>query len=242
MDAGEERRLLARARELADLSDLQDDTLACLGAARHAGLDPQALAGLTGCAIALGATSIATYTAGVGWTGTHPGERAFLAHVADIEDDLDEHLRAATMLGRQAAAGLDTAWQHLGDARDQLAAARRQLAAARAMPTYSPCDGCHHARAAAITAAQAAVREAEDQVRDCQDRTEMCEEISRTFGALVRRLRRALARIRAVPYDLGETYESVYQLIRGGGFLPRDGRWVTGTGAATYHRPPCGQA
>jgi hypothetical protein len=228
MDAHDER-LLARARELADLSDLRDDTLACLGAARHAGLDPDALAGLTGCAIALGTASIATYTAGNRWTGTHADERAFLAHVAGIEDDLDEHLRAAVMLGRPAVAALGAARHDLGDAQDQLAAARRQLAAARAQPTYSPCDGCHHARAAAITAAQAAVREAEDSVRDCQDRIEMCEEIARTAGALVRRLRYALARIGAVPADLGETYESVYNLIRGGGVLPHQGRWVTGT-------------
>lgn len=34
---------------------------------------------------------------------------------------------------------------------------------------------------------------------------------------LTRRLRYALARIRDVPSDLGETYESVYNLIRRGG-------------------------
>jgi hypothetical protein len=79
MSADHERRLLARARELADLDDLRDDTLACLGAARHAGLDPNALTGLVGCAAALGASGTATYTAGDDWTGTHADERHFLS-------------------------------------------------------------------------------------------------------------------------------------------------------------------
>lgn len=232
MGTGHERQLLARARELADLADLQDDTLACLGAARHAGLDPQALAGLVGCAIAAGATSIATYTAGDGWTGAHPGERAFLTHVAGIEDDLDEHLRAAATLGRQAGAALDAARDDLDAARDQLAAARRQLADARARPTRSPCDGCHRERAAAITAAEAAVREAGENVREGEARTQMCEEAIRTARELAARLQYARARIEAVPGDLGETYESVYNLIRAGGVLPHQGRWVIGTGPA----------
>ncbi|MBO0820687.1 MAG: hypothetical protein J2P26_07540 [Nocardiopsaceae bacterium] len=232
MGTGHERRLLTRARELADLSDLQDDTLACLGAARHAGLDPEALTGLTGCAIALGAASTATYTAGNGWTGAHPGERAFLTHVAGIEDVLDEHLHAAVMLGRQAAAALDAAREDLADARDQLATARHRLADARAQPTGSPCDGCHHERTAAITAAEAAVREAGENVREGEARTQMCEEAIRTARELAARLHYARARIESVPGDLGETYESVYKLIRAGGVLPHQGRWVTGTGPA----------
>ena len=39
--------------------------------------------------------------------------------------------------------------------------------------------------------------------------------------------------VEAVPSDLGETYESVYTLIRRGGVMPRHGRWVTGTDLAT---------
>ncbi len=85
-----EERLRTRARALADLSDIRQDTLACLGAARHAGLDPDALTGLVGCAAALGATSIETYTAGDGWTGRHADERHFLGHVASIEDDIED--------------------------------------------------------------------------------------------------------------------------------------------------------
>lgn len=148
--------------------------------------------------------------------------------MASIEDDLDERVHAAGRLGRQAAAALNVARQDLEDARGELASARRQLAAALAMTTREPCEGCHRGRAAAITAAQEAVRNAEVLVREAEVRTGLCEEAIRTSDALVRKLRYALARIRAVPADLGETYESVYALIRRGGYLPREGRWVTG--------------
>ena len=30
------------------------------------------------------------------------------------------------------------------------------------------------------------------------------------------------------PGDLGETYEAVYRLIRRGGHMPYEGRWITG--------------
>jgi hypothetical protein len=200
------------------------------GAPPHAGLDPTALAGLVGAAAALGASGVATYTAGDGWTGTHTDERHFLAHVASIEDDLDDRIHAVTRLGRDAATALDAASEDLDEARGQLAAARRQLAAAQALPTSRPCDGCHSARAAAIAAAQAAIRTAEERVRECQARTQICAEVIAAAGALLRRLQYARARIRAVPADLGETYESVYDLLRRGGVLPYDGRWLTGTG------------
>jgi hypothetical protein len=45
---------------------------------------------------------------------------------------------------------------------------------------------------------------------------------------LIARLRHALDRIRAVPSDLGDTYESVYNLIRCGGVMPHHGRWIEG--------------
>jgi hypothetical protein len=233
MTAEYERRLLARARELADLHDLKDDTLACLGAARHAGLDPDALAGLVGCAAALGATSIESYRAGIGWSGRHADERHFLGHVAGIEDNIDERLHAIIQLGQQAATALGAARQDLQTARGQFAAARRQLAAAHAMPVHLRCDGCHSRRRAAISAARTAVAEAEEFVRECEIRIGICEDITRAAAALTRQLRHALARIRAVPADLGETYESVYHLIRRGGRMPHEGRWITGHATAT---------
>jgi len=228
MSAAYERRLLARARELTGLSDLKDGTLSCLGAARHAGLDPDALHGLVGCAAALGAAGIDTYGAGDGWTGRHANERDFLGHVADIEDGIEERLGAAARLGREVAAALETAREDLEAARDELTAARRQLAAARALPTGEPCDGCHARRAAAIDTAEEAVAAAEDLIRECETRTGICEDIGQALAVLTKRLQRALARIQAVPGDLGETYESVYNLIRRGGHMPHEGRWITG--------------
>ena len=61
----------------------------------------------------------------------------------------------------------------------------------------------------------------------------MCEEIRRALEVLAKRLQIALARLRAVPADLGETYESVYRLVRAGGHLPYEGRWITGGEPAT---------
>ena len=219
MSAEYERQLLARARRLTDLSDIKDAALACLGGARHAGLDPDALHGLVGCAAALGATSIETYTAGEGWTGRHADERHFLGHVASIEDDIEERLGDTARLARQTEAALEAA-------RDDLEAARRQLAAARAMPTSEPCDGCHARRDAAIAAAEALIAE-------CRTRISICEDIGQALTVLRQHLERARARIRAVPADLGETYESVYRLIRRGGVMPYEGRWITGEGRAS---------
>jgi hypothetical protein len=93
-----------------------------------------------------------------------------------------------------------------------------------------PCAGCHSAKQAAIAAAEAAIAGAQERIRECETRIGICEEIIRTLRELAQRLRYALARLRAVASDLGETYEAVYNLIRRGGALPHDGRWVTGTG------------
>ena len=214
MSADYERRLLARARALTDLSELSGSTLTCLGAACHAGLDPDALHGLVGCAAWLGATSLQTYTVGEGWTGRHSDERHFLGHVASIEDDIDERLGDAARLAREVSAALGIARTDLDDAHDQLAAARR-------MPVTDRCDGCHARRAAAIAAAEALITE-------CETRIEICEDIERALHVLRQHLERARARIRAVPADVGETYESVYNLIRRGGRMPHQGRWITG--------------
>ena len=214
MSADYERQLLARARELADLDDIKDDVLGCLGGARHAGLDPEAITGLVGCAVALGATSVETYTADEGWSGQHADERAFLGHIASIEDDLAERLHAISWVGNQAVVALDRAETDLEIAVDD-------LDAARAMPVDEPCTGCHGHRDAAVAKAERAIAGA-------QKRISICERVIALRGMVTRRLRDALARLRAVPSDLGETYESVYNLIRRGGRMPREGRWITG--------------
>ena len=93
------------------------------------------------------------------------------------------------------------------------------LEAARAMHTKERCDGCHGLKAAAIA--------------DAEERVRLCEAAIEILVPLTARLRHALARIRAVPGDLGQTYESVYSLIRGGGRMPYEGRWIEGEGART---------
>jgi hypothetical protein len=198
-----ERQLLARARELADLGELAEEVTATLGGARRAGLDPDALGGLIGAAAALGTPGITVYAAGKGPGPRYAGEGAFLRALADAEDDIAERLKAAGRLHDQSVTALDSAL----DALD----------AARAMHTREPCDGCHGWKAAAIADAEARVR--------------LCEDAIEILVPLEARLRHALARIRAVPGDLGETYESVYTLIRRGGVMPYEGRWIEGARA-----------
>ena len=145
------------------------------------------------------------YAAGRGPGTRYADEREFLGALADAEDDIAERLKAAGQLHDQAVTALDSAL----DALD----------AARAMRTGEPCDGCHGRKAAAIADAEARVR--------------LCEAAIEILTPLAARLRHALARVRAVPSDLGETYESVYNLIRRGGAMPHEGRWITGEGVAT---------
>ena len=200
-----ERQLLARARELADLGETAETVTGILGGARRAGLDPDALGGLVGAATALGVDGVTVYAAGRGPGARYASEGEFLTVLADAEDDIAERLKAAGRLHDQTVTALDSAL----DALD----------AARAMPTSDPCDGCHGFKAAAIA-------EAEARVRSCEDAIEILEPLGG-------QLRHALARIRAVPSDFGETYESVYSLIRRGGAMPHQGRWITGQEAVT---------
>ncbi len=217
MSADYERQLLARARELADLGELAEEVRNILGGGRRAGLDPDALGGLVGAAAVLGSAGTAVYAAGRGPGVRYASERDFLSALADAEDDIAERLRTAVKLRDQATATLDAAL-------DALDAGRQALAAARAMPTRDKCDGCHNAKAAAIAAAEAAIA-------DAQERASLCEAAIDVLDPLITRLRHALGRLRAVPSDLGETYEPVYTLIRRGGVMPYEGRWIEGAPA-----------
>jgi len=214
VSADYERQLLARVRELADLGELAEEVRNILGGGRRAGLDPDALGGLVGAAAVLGSAGTAVYAAGRGPGVRYASERDFLSALADAEDDIAERLRTAVKLRDQATATLDAALAALD-------AGRQALAAARAMPTRDKCDGCHNAKAAAIAAAEAAIA-------DAQERASLCEAAIDVLDPLITRLRHALARLRAVPSDLGETYESVYTLIRQGGVMPYEGRWIEG--------------
>ena len=199
----DEQQLLARARELADLGELADQITTMLGAARRAGLDPDALGGLVGAAAALDADGLEVYRAGRGAGARYADDRAFASDLADIEDELADRQHAAEDLAARVAAAL--------------AAAELALGTARAMPVREPCNGCHAAKAAAIAAAEA--------------RIALCEDADEILAELTARLHHALARLRAVPGDLGEVYESVCTLIRRGGRMPYEGRWIEGTPA-----------
>ena len=205
MSTDYERQLLARARELADVGEMAETVTGILGGARRAGLDPDALAGLVGAATALGVDGVAVYAAGRGTGARYASEGEFLTALADAEDELAERLTAAGQLHDRAVTALDSALDALDGA--------------RAMRTGEPCDGCHGRKAAAIA--------------DAEVRTRLCEGAIEILEPLGGQLRHALARIRAVPSDLGETYESVYTLIRRGGAMPHQGRWITGQETAT---------
>lgn len=107
---------------------------------------------------------------------------------------------------------------HLADAEDDIAE-RRHAA-----------DRLHHQVTAALDAALDRLDEAEatSAVAEAERAIGTCEAALAVLDQLTRQLRRALARLRAVPGDLGETYESVYNLLRRGGVLPHHGRWITG--------------
>ena len=178
-----EERLRTRARALADLYDIRQDTLACLGAARHAGLDPDALTGLVGCAAALGANSIETYTAGDGWTGRsrrtafpRPRGQHRGRHRGPV------HLRRAARHRGGHRTGDRPRGPGIGPR--PLARARTRLATAKAMPTFQPCDGCHGRRAAAIDAAEEAIEEAQRRIAECQKRIAICEGVRHAMRTL----------------------------------------------------------
>ena len=193
-----EERLRTRARALADLYDIRQDTLACLGAARHAGLDPDALTGLVGCAAALGANSIETYTAGDGWTGRHASERHFLGHVASIEDDIEDRYIYAGRLDTETGTALETAREDRErrprPARPRAHPARRRpgdadVPALRRLPR--PPGGGDRRRRGGDRRGPAADRRMPEADRDLRGRRPRCEAAGQPQSAL--------GRIRAVP-------------------------------------------
>jgi hypothetical protein len=194
-----EPRLLARAEALDDdMPEVAGTVTVILAAARAARLDPDALGGLVGAALALGADQIAVYTAGSNGEPSFADETLFAAAVSDAEDDAEDLRRAALRLRSQVRAARGTA--------------RLALAAAYLMPTRTAEQRA--ARAAAIAAAK--------------QRIAFCNEALNILAAMINRLDYALRRLRGVPAELGETYESVYTLIRSGGQMPYDGDFITG--------------
>jgi mono/diheme cytochrome c family protein len=230
--SGEEERLYARAEMLDETGDLAQAVTGILAGAQGAGVDPRAVISLTAALQTLDPGASTSYTAGSRKDrrdgSGYGSDGEFLEALSDAEDQVREHLREVTELREQASLALDRAQQDLRQARRDLAAASAALAAAYAMGTKEPCDGCHSARAAAIAAAGAAVAGAEARIADAERRIGICVAAADILNPLAGRLARALAQLRAVPQDLGEVYELIYEFVRSGGKLPRFGRWIEG--------------
>ena len=229
---GEEERLYARAEMLDETGELAQAVAEVLTGAQGAGVDPRAVISLTAALQTLDPGAAVSYSAGSQkdrQDGSGYGsDGEFLEALSDAEDQVRERLREVKELREQVSLALDSAQQDLGQARHDLAAARDALAAAYAMSTREPCDGCHAARAAAIAAAEAAVADAEARIADAERRISICEAAADLLDPLAGRLPRALGQLRAVPQDLGEVYELIYEFVRSGGKLPRNGRWIEG--------------
>ena len=73
-------------------------------------------------------------------------------------------------------------------------------------------------------------RAAQDAIAAAEERIRACEAAADLLDPLAERLGRALVRLRAVPEDLGEAYQLVYEFIRRGGKLPVCARWIEGAG------------
>lgn len=215
MTAEHERRLLARAHELADTEDLAEETAGILGGGRAARLDPDALTSLAATALALGAGSVAVYRAE---TARFADDRELLEAVEEAEAEIAAGAAAVRDLQSEADSARSAACRELEAARDA-------LDRARAMSVHRPCDGCHPAREAAIAAAQ-------ERIKDAQERIAYCDAALEVLSSLARRLAAALAAIRRVPDDLEGTYEPVYDHVRARRLMPRDGDWLTGQEAS----------
>ena len=210
MTADPERRLLARARALADTEDLAEDVTAVLGGGRAARLDPDALRSLAQCAIVLGAHRLAVYRAA---GPAHHDDSAFLAAAADADAELAARAAAAARLAQDAAAAADAP-----------APTRRRPAAS--WPGPSACRPAGRATAATAPARPRSPRPGPRSPRQPtgrvrQRRDHRAGHAGRAAGA-------ARAWIRQTPGNLGETYEAVYELRARGHTMPRDGDFITG--------------
>lgn len=101
----------------------------------------------------------------------------------------------------------------LADLEDDITAALRQVRTAAV--------GIVHQRDAALDSHPPA-----EQLRAV---VEDCDTAIGVLQAAGQRLDYALGRLRAVPEDLGDTYEALYRMVRSGRAMPHDGRWLTGT-------------
>src|SRR5947207_12006801 len=155
--SGCEQALLMRAEVLEEADELAQAITAILAGAQRAGVDPAAVTSLAAAARALDPGASTSYDAGSQddrqGGGGYESDAAMLEAVSETEDDVRDRLREVQQLRERVLAALDAALE-------ALAAARAALAAAQAAPVKEKCDGCHAARAAAISAAGVAIADA----------------------------------------------------------------------------------
>ncbi len=211
--------LSARAQMLTDVADLAEEAMRILGGGRAARLDPDALTSLAGAALALGAGSVDVYRAS---REPYARDTEMLEEVAEVEDATAAALHEAQELRDQAR-------RELSSARAAEWRARAALAAAHLMPAATG-----RQQAAKLAAAERAQR----QIIEAQQQAEVCEEALEILVPFIRQLRLALACLRRVPEDLGETYEAIYDHIRSGRVMPKDGDWLTGVPGQLPAGPP----
>jgi hypothetical protein len=230
MMSGYEETLYSRAEMLDETSDLAAEATEVLDGASGAGVDPAAVTSLRAAVQALdpaeGAPAYDANRPGIGYRS----DVEFLGAVTDAEDQVRERLRDAGTLRGDAGEAMDKAQDDLGRSRRDLQNAQMALAAACALPTKDPCEGCHSAKAAAIMQAEQEVADAEQAIADASRRISTLGGALEILDALILRLTAAAQALRQVPADLGETYELIANLIRDGGQMTHDGRFVTGEG------------
>jgi hypothetical protein len=100
-------QIISRAHGLAeDVDETGGEVTVILGGARAARLDPDALTGLTGAALALGQNPMEVYAAGPPLYDPHRTDGDFLAAVSDAEDETAEIIAQAKRLQEETEAAL----------------------------------------------------------------------------------------------------------------------------------------
>jgi hypothetical protein len=130
-----------------------------------------------------------------------PGDEALLEAAEGIEAQVAGMLRYAAGMAADCAS-----------ARDRAAADHREAAAAARIPA----DGGLPDPVAARV-----MQEARRAAADCEAALDILD-------AVRAQLKLALDSLRQVPAELADTYEAAYDLLRGGGSLPRSGHFLTG--------------
>lgn len=216
MTAERERRLISRAREIAeeDMAELAADVTGILGAARAARVDPDGLGGLTGAAIALGADQMKVYTAGPPLYKPHRDETEFMEAVTEAEDGVNEAIAQARRLQDDARATLQQAEADLAAAREE---ARQEAERAK--------GGFHAEGNWGEIDYTPLAKDLDKEIAEAEERIRLCRGTLQILDVLLPRLRYAVTRLQAVPDDLSDTYRAAYDLVHSGSPLPRDGDW-----------------